>query len=99
MHDTTKDVTENNNEKIVPQTHSVETAIGPIIGSLIIVILLIIGALYFWGQKLNDRQERNRQNEELLQNSEERDDIESILRDLDQTTIDDLDNSLRTLQQ
>lgn len=26
---------------------------GPIIGMIIIVILLVFGALYFWGQKLN----------------------------------------------
>ncbi len=26
---------------------------GPIIGAIIIVILLVFGALYFWGQKLN----------------------------------------------
>ena len=27
--------------------------IGPIIGALIIVLILIAGALYMWGQKLN----------------------------------------------
>ena len=26
---------------------------GPIIGAIIIVILVVFGALYFWGQKLN----------------------------------------------
>lgn len=30
-----------------------EEGSGPIIGAIIIVILLIFGALYFWGQKLN----------------------------------------------
>ena len=28
---------------------------GPIIGAIIIVILLVFGALYFWGQKLNKK--------------------------------------------
>jgi hypothetical protein len=27
--------------------------VGPIIGAVIVVILLIFGALYFWGQQLN----------------------------------------------
>lgn len=26
---------------------------GPVIGAIIVVILLVFGALYFWGQKLN----------------------------------------------
>lgn len=26
---------------------------GPIIGAIIVVILLVFGALYFWGQQLN----------------------------------------------
>lgn len=32
-----------------------ESKIGPIIGIIIVVIVLIIGALYFWGQKLNNQ--------------------------------------------
>ncbi len=34
-----------------PQKH--DDGAGPIIGAIIIVILLVFGALYFWGQKLN----------------------------------------------
>ncbi len=30
-----------------------EEGAGPVIGAIIIVILLVFGALYFWGQKLN----------------------------------------------
>ncbi len=28
---------------------------GPIVGTIIIVILMLFGALYFWGQRLNAR--------------------------------------------
>jgi hypothetical protein len=35
------------------QKMSIENGIGPIIGSLIIVIVLIIAALYIWGEHLN----------------------------------------------
>ena len=36
-----------------PQKKSSEGSVGPIIGTLIIVILLIVSALYIWGQHLN----------------------------------------------
>jgi hypothetical protein len=32
---------------------------GPIIGAIIVVILLVFGALYFWGQKLNNDEQKN----------------------------------------
>ncbi len=35
------------------QVSNEESKIGPIIGIIIVVIVLIIGALYFWGEKLN----------------------------------------------
>lgn len=31
---------------------------GPIVGIIIIVFLLIIGALYFWGAELNEREQQ-----------------------------------------
>lgn len=34
---------------------------GPIVGTVIIVILLIVGGLYFWGERLN--KERSAQNQ------------------------------------
>lgn len=37
---------------IPPVNHS-EKKVGPIVGALIIVLILIIAALYFFGQKLN----------------------------------------------
>lgn len=35
------------------QRSSRDDGTGPIVGAIIIVILLVFGALYFWGQKLN----------------------------------------------
>lgn len=37
---------------IVPAGHK-KGSIGPTVGIIIIVILLVFGALYFWGAKLN----------------------------------------------
>lgn len=35
-----------------PQKQS-HTPVGPTVGIVIIVLLLLVGALYFWGQQLN----------------------------------------------
>lgn len=37
----------------MPPAPQVEKKVGPIVGALIIVLVLIIAALYFFGQKLN----------------------------------------------
>lgn len=41
------------------------STIGPIIGSLIVVIVLIIAALYVWGQHLNTEEKRKADLERL----------------------------------
>lgn len=48
------------------------TSVGPIIGSAIVVIVLLIGALYIWGQQLNkqERQRKEAQKNELRQENE-----------------------------
>lgn len=33
----------------------VKKPVGPIVGTVIILVLLVFGALYFWGQYLNDQ--------------------------------------------
>jgi hypothetical protein len=35
-----------------------ESTIGPIVGSLIVVVVLVIAALYIWGQHLNTEAKR-----------------------------------------
>jgi hypothetical protein len=39
--------------KEAQHSHRPKASVGPTIGIVIIVILLIFGALYFWGAKLN----------------------------------------------
>ena len=39
------------NEHLLPPAQ--KNSIGPIVGAVIIVALLILGALYFWGAHLN----------------------------------------------
>ena len=42
-------------EPTATNTSPKDEGAGPIIGAIIIVILLVFGALYFWGQKLNKK--------------------------------------------
>lgn len=48
------------------------TSVGPIIGSAIVVVVLLIGALYIWGQQLNkqEKQRQSIQKRELEQENE-----------------------------
>ena len=36
-----------------------KSSVGPIVGIVIIVVLLIVGALYFWGAHLDDQNPEN----------------------------------------
>lgn len=47
-------------------------SVGPVIGSAIVVMILLIGALYFWGQQLNkqEKQRKETQKSELAQEDE-----------------------------
>lgn len=75
---------------------------GPVIGSVIIILVLIIGALYFWGAKLN--KEQNQTPGELmeaydptlteLEGQNSSDDMESIRSDLEASQFDDIDAEL-----
>jgi hypothetical protein len=40
-----------NEDRLLPPAHT--SSAGPIIGIVIIVVLMIFGALYFWGAQLN----------------------------------------------
>ena len=37
-------------------TNEPKGGMGPLIGSIIIIIVLVIGAVYFWGDKLNKQE-------------------------------------------
>ncbi len=36
---------------------SADHSVGPIVGAVIIVLILVLGGLYFWGERLNQSQE------------------------------------------
>ncbi len=41
-------------EHMLPPAH--KKPVGPIVGIIVIIILMIFGALYFWGARLNQQQ-------------------------------------------
>src|SRR3990167_8555289 len=71
-------------------------SIGPIIGAIIILAVIVLGGLYFWDQ----RQERDANDAETAQVLESintqgsADDTSSIENDLNSTDIDSLDAEL-----
>ncbi len=74
--------------------------IGPVIGSIIIVVLLILGGLYFWADKLTRdakiKAERERiQKEAALQSN---DDLKSIEADLKKQDVTKLQTQIQTIK-
>ena len=43
-------------DHMLPPAHK-QSSVGPIVGAIIIIVLLVFGGLYFWGAHLN--KERN----------------------------------------
>ena len=73
------------------------TPVGPIIGSAIVIIILLVDALYFWGQQLNkqEKQRQEIQKSEAAQESELKklkaessDDLKSIQAEIDALNAD-----------
>jgi len=81
---------------------------GAVIGTIIIIGLIVIGGLYFWGKRIEDRQEKQTILETMNKNSEvatqqeaaaiqsvsSSDDISSLRADMQATTVTNLDSGL-----
>nr|QBM02320.1 hypothetical protein [uncultured archaeon] len=74
-----------------------ESKLGPIIGIIIVVIVLIIGALYFWGEKLNKANDLPQGDTMVnnLKSQQNSDEVSSIEADLKATNLDDIDADLK----
>ncbi|HWA31953.1 MAG TPA: hypothetical protein VG694_00665 [Candidatus Paceibacterota bacterium] len=44
---------------------------GALIGSIIIIVILVIGAIYFWQTSLRDKELREKQQQELQQQTQD----------------------------
>lgn len=77
---------------------------GPIIGILIIIAILVIGALYFWGEKLTNApaDPANMQTEESVSfqpTESASSEIADIETDLSATALEGLDTELNSINQ
>lgn len=76
----------------MPIQETPKKSAGPVIGIIIIVIVLVVGAFYFWGAKLNNQSVPAPETEQLPLSSS--DEVENISADLNATAIDGIDESL-----
>ncbi len=88
-----------------------EKSIGPAIGVIIIILALVLGGLYFWGQTETNRTQNKSQNIEgqeasadaqaeiqLLQSQGESDDLDSIEADLNNTDFSGLGSEMNSIE-
>ncbi len=86
-----------------------DSTVGPMVGSVIVILLMIIGGLYFLGTVINIRkeeikteqiveeQDKTRQVEDTVKQSKS-DAVLDIESDIKSTNIDDLDRDLNQIQ-
>lgn len=89
-----------------------EKSVGPAIGIIIIIIVIVLGGLYFWGQRLamqapattnSPAQSETNQlspeqtNLQQIQKQGNQDDISSIEADLNATDVNTLGNEVNTI--
>lgn len=89
-----------NNPNMMMQTPPRRSPLGPVIGIIIILVIIIVGSLYFWGQRIdktmNEYQETTTPTPtETVNTSDEIGDIEA---DLNATTFTDVDAGVEELQ-
>lgn len=73
-----------------------ESSVGPVIGTIIILAVIVLGGLYFWnqrGERVMDETELNTVINEISTQSQS-DDTASIDADLKATDVDNLDQEL-----
>lgn len=86
-----------------------DSTTGPLIGSIIIIVILIIGGLYFLGSLIRQREVQIKeketfetmQNETLLEQTVQQsgsDDLKTIEADLEATNFDVLDSAIEDIE-
>lgn len=89
-------------ENVTPMIETPKRQYGPLIGIIIIVALLGLGGLYFWGMQMM-QSDTEMENVEMMQEESDpitddlrmqsdSDEVDSIEADLEATSFDDLDS-------
>jgi hypothetical protein len=74
---------------------------GPIIGSIIIIVLLALGGLYFWSKELQKEKPAEVEQNPALQGTttlNSSDEVSSIEADIESTNFNDIDADLKSLE-
>ena len=73
-----------------------EDSSGPIIGVIVILALVILGGLYFWGQRSASPLSTGDENLESIKMQSGSDEVSAIETDLEATAIEGVDSELYT---
>lgn len=79
-----------------------ENSTGPVIAIVIVLLMVILGGFYFWGQRSNQAQEQMQATAtenpdaavQTIETQSSSDSVTSINQDLDQTNVENLDSVL-----
>lgn len=88
-------------QNAMPMGEPKKSGVGALIGSIIIILILVLGALYFWGGKLQTNEEElNFDDSSAAVNgaTSASDEVSDIEADLNQTELVNLDEDLNALQ-
>lgn len=86
--------------------NSEQKSVGPVVGSIIIVLVIVLGGLYFWGSRLNREETlsgddiRNSSDAALgqLVRQSNSDDLSAIEADAKATNLDGLDSEVNKIE-
>lgn len=83
------------------QIPPVKKSVGPMVGLVIVIILIVLGGIYFWKEmeyKKNDvGYDQNTDEMYAIQNQNDSDEINTIEADLEATNIDTIDSEINSI--
>ncbi|MBX4189563.1 hypothetical protein KW785_03155 [Candidatus Parcubacteria bacterium] len=71
-----------------------ESSVGPVIATIIILAVIVLGGLYFWGQRADNNVPATSADLNSINTQSNSDDSASIQADLENTNTEDLDAQL-----
>ena len=97
----------------MPEETPKPSSIGPLIGIIIVILVIVLGGLYFWGQRVEKNADESMATKEgamsegsdtadtsieLLETQGSSDEITDIEKDLDSTDLENLDQELELIE-
>lgn len=84
----------------VPNKSAEQKEVGPVIGSMIVIIVVIVGGIYFWGTKIiKDRQAAEIENQAMSASSDSglSNDINADELNIPEEDLNNLDEEIKNL--